>query len=61
MRQEKAQLVIDEVNIFADSILGQSPIGFQEVERLKPFVHIVDPRKRVFNRRGLSFASLPTG
>ena len=34
---------------------GTAPITLQEVKRLKPFVGL---KKRVFNRRRLSFASL---
>ena len=40
----------------ADAILGQ-----QAVWRLKPFYHLVTPQRNMFNRRRLSFASLPIG
>ena len=36
-----------------------APIASQEVKRLKPIDYVTTSQKRVFNRRGISFALLP--
>ena len=53
-----SQSQIDEMNILHFDP-GTSPIPMQKDQRLRPFAHFVNPQKRVFNRRRLSFAYLP--
>ena len=50
-----------EMNIFVDSILGQRLPIRRKFSALSHSTILSPPQNRVFDRRGLSFTSLPTG